>query len=339
MSISLKSAPCSGDTVMLQGFPAYFLAPLPVMSPPSAPLLPPELILRHDEVTLDIGQGKADRDIAFQVRCVIGFLYLFSAIFIAAGLQDGELERLETILILIALSIGLLVSGLLFSWQVMRRRQRPMIRFNRQRRELCYWKPGCGTPRFVPWESLVAYVYAGEALGATAIGKPIKMDAHSLRLAEYREQDRSLHCFYQGEGNIIVNFALENWEAIRRFMDEPKECWLSVKPLPDRQSFLNRRRGLWQRFVANPNKRWLHINLRDYSESWLVMGCYYLIHMIFWWQVPYLISAWYLRLAVFRPWPQAVQQWCKPLPEHQWAKPSEQYLKARAAFLARKEHQ
>ncbi|MCG9713755.1 hypothetical protein L1D29_13105 [Shewanella insulae] len=65
MSIFLKSSPRAGESLMLDACPAYFLAPLPVMSLPSDPLLCPELILRRDEVTMDIGQGRADRDIAF----------------------------------------------------------------------------------------------------------------------------------------------------------------------------------------------------------------------------------------------------------------------------------
>ncbi|MCG9753938.1 hypothetical protein L1D40_01710 [Shewanella insulae] len=338
MSIPLESAPSAGDSVMLNGRPVYFLAPQPVMSLPEDPLLPPELILQHDEVTLDLGQCKADRDLAFQTRFVIFILYLFGAIFIAAGMQDGELDSLALMLTLALLSIVMLAALLGFGWQVIRRRRRPTIRFNRQRRELCYRDSVSGAPRFVPWESVVAYVYGGTALGATAIGRPINMEAHSLRLAKYQAHDGSLHNFYQGEGNMIVNFALENWEAIRRFMEEPREHWLRVDPLPDSQGFSRRRRDLWQRFKANPNKRWLHINLRDYSESWLTMGAYYLFHLLFGWQLPYLISAWYLRLAVLRPWSEEVEEWSQPLPEAQWVKPSEQYLEVRAAFLKRKGH-
>ncbi|WP_281213586.1 hypothetical protein [Shewanella insulae] len=336
MSIPLESAPRAGDSVMLDACPAYFLAPLPVMSLPEDPLLPPELILQHDEVTLDLGQGKADRDLAFQTRFVIFILYLFSAIFIAAGMQDGELDSLALMLTLALLSIVMLAALLGFGWQVIRRRRRSTIRFNRQRRELCYRDVVCGAPRFVPWESLVAYVYGGTEMGATAIGRPIKMEAHSLCLAEYQAYDRSLHNFYQGEGNMVVNFSLENWEAIRRFMEEPREHWLRVDPLPDSQGFRRRRRDLWQRFKANPNKRWLHINLRDYSESWLTMGAYYLFHLLSWWQLPYSVSAWYLRLAVLRPRSEEVEEWSQPLPEAQWVKPSDEYLKARAAFLVSK---
>ncbi|MCG9747112.1 hypothetical protein [Shewanella sp. Isolate8] len=333
MSIPLESAPRAGDSLMLNGRPVYFLAPLPVMSLPDDPLLPPELVLQHDEVILDLGQGKADRDLAFQTRFVIFILYLFGAIFIAAGMQEGELDSLALMLTLALLSIVMLAALMGFGWQVIRRRRRPTIRFNRQRRELCYRDAVSGVPRFVPWESVVAYVHGGTALGATAIGRPIKMEDHSLRLAEYQAHDGSLHNFYQGEGYMVVNFSLENWEAIRRFMEEPKENWLRIDPLPDSQGFRRRRRDLWQRFKDNPNKRWLHINLRDYSESWLTMGAYYLFHLLSWWQLPYSVSAWYLRLAVVRPWPDVVAEWSQPLPQSQWAQPSEQYLEARAAFL------
>ncbi|QYK02540.1 hypothetical protein [Shewanella psychrotolerans] len=336
MIFHLTSAPCAGNKVILDGHSGFFLAPQPVISIPSEPLLPANLILRQDDVTMDIGFGHVDRDVPFQARSAIAILYIFLVIFTGVGLQDGDIDRLDLLFILLPLSGVILVSGLIFLWRIIRRRQRPCIRFNRQRRALCYRPSGCKSVRYVAWESLVAYVHSGVLHGASASGIPIKVGDYGLRLAEYNEQDKTLHCFYQGEGFLIVGFALEHWEAIRRFMDEPQASWLMPdQPVPDMQSFRSQRSALWQRFKNNQHKRWLHINLRDYSQSWLTMGCYYLFHLLFWWQVPYLFSSLFLRLAALRPWSEDVLQWSAPLPQAQWIQPSKSYFKARKEQLNR----
>jgi hypothetical protein len=45
--------------------------------------------------------------------------------------------------------------GALFAYAVYQETQHPPIRFNRQRREVCYI-PAKGKPAYIPWEELIA---------------------------------------------------------------------------------------------------------------------------------------------------------------------------------------
>ncbi|MFC3680316.1 hypothetical protein [Bacterioplanoides pacificum] len=339
MSLFLTSPPQAGDNVTLDGRPGIFLSPQPVVSCSDDLFLSAEQILRQNDVTMDIGFGDLDGDFASHTRSVIFMLYVFSAIFISSGMQDGVFDHFDLILTLVPCAALLVISALLFGWQIFRRRRRSTVRFNRQRRELCYRPPGSKTVRYVPWEKLVAYIYSGVFQGATASGTRIKMNDYGLRLAEYNPQDNSLQCFYRGESMLIGSFSLGHWEVIRRFMDEPQGAWLTPsQPLPDMHSFRQQRRELWQAFKHNANKRWLTVNLRDFSESWITMSGYYLFHLLFWWQIPYLVSGCFLRFAALRPWPQEVLHWSRPLPQAQWAQASEQYLSARQQFMQQQSH-
>ena len=333
-SFYLTSPPKAGKPLILQGRPALCLSPRPVTSMQGKPLLPPAFILNLNDVYMDIGVGQADFDVAFETRFVIFMVYLFSAIFLGVVAQGPDLGWIGIILPGIPISILLLVAFSLLIRKILKRRKVSNVRFNRQRREICYLPVGSNKPRFIPWESLVAYVYSGTFTGATASGRPIKMDDYGLNLAEYDDAEGKLTCFYQSEKTIIASFAVEMWEVIRRYMEEPAGQWVEPSRPPDtRESFRKVRQALWQRFKNNTNRKWFSINPRDYSISYLCMSLYYLFHAVFLWNIPFLVSELYLRFSTCRPVPEEVQEWSETLPSAQRASPSREFLAEREQFL------
>lgn len=333
-SFYLTSPPKAGDTLILEGRPALCLSPRPVTSMQGKPLLPPAFILNQNDVYMDIGAGESDFNVAFETRFVLFMVYLFSAMFLGVVAQGPDLGWIGIILPVIPISVLLLVAFSLLIRKTLKRRKVTNVRFNRQRREVCYLPAGSDKPRIIPWESLVAYVYSGTFTGATASGQRFKMDDYGLNLAEYDNTKGEMTCFYQSEKTLIASFAVEMWEVIRRYMEEPAGQWIEPsRPLDTRENFRKARRALWQRFKNNTNRRWFSINPRDYSESYLCMGLYYLFHTVFMWNIPFLVSELYLRFSACRPVPEEVQEWSEPLPSTQWASPSREFLAEREQFL------
>ncbi|MGS0736092.1 hypothetical protein ACVBEG_05850 [Pseudomonas sp. GG8] len=190
-------------------------------------------------------------------------------------------------------------------------------RFNRQRREVCFVPTGQTEPIFVPWESLSAWVV--QARGVTQYGLNIQ---YAMGLGFYHpphDQQYTLEFHCAG-----VELAICNWEAIRAYMEYEVHTLKEIQDPLDLQgpndlpheglhTFYNARERMRRRRKAG-------------EVGWSYPFWWYLYHVMTLWTLPNHLTEWEIRriksmgrAAV----PEAMQAWSAPLPDAEWAKPSE----------------
>ena len=190
-------------------------------------------------------------------------------------------------------------------------------RFNRQRREVCFVPAGQTEPIFVPWESLSAWVV--QARGVTQYGLNTQ---YAMGLGFYHpphDQQYTLEFHCSG-----FELALCNWEAIRAYMEYEVHTLKEIQDPLDLQgpedppheglhTFYNARERMRRRRKAG-------------EVGWSYPLWWYLYHVMTLWTLPNHLTEWEIRriksmgrAAV----PEAMQAWSAPLPDAEWAKPSE----------------
>ena len=192
-------------------------------------------------------------------------------------------------------------------------------RFNRQRREVCFMPEGETEPVFVPWESLSAWII--EAQGATQYGI-------------HRQYGMGIG-FYQGETLTSLEFqcaglplAISHWEAIRGYMEYEVNDLKSIQDLQDLQGPDDPPHEGLHTF-RNARAR-MHQQIRDGSRTRLSGFFWYLYHVMTLWTIPNHLVEWEVRRLERigkQALPDAMREWSTPLPEDQWAKPSEELLR------------
>lgn len=190
------------------------------------------------------------------------------------------------------------------------------IRFNRQRREVCFMPKDATEPVFVPWESLSAWII--EAQGATQYGI-------------HRQYGMGIG-FYQGETLTSLEFpcsglplAISHWEAIRGYMEYEVNDLKSIQDLqgPDDPPH----EGLHT--FRNARAR-MHQQICEGSRTRLSGFFWYLYHVMTLWTIPNHLVEWEVRRLERigkQALPDAMREWSEPLLEDQWAKPSEELLR------------
>lgn len=213
-------------------------------------------------------------------------------------------------------------------------RQFPM-RFNRQRREVCYVDHKRDNKVvIVPWEQVVAWVSSTQMVtqyGAT------RMHTFGLGL----EQGK-------GEDILFLQWAMPSdahslgmWEAIRRYMEEgtpdnnQETAWLRLLGIELTELEKLPYEGL-HTFEVERRIAYMNGNLHrddEYSRrigltiSKWPLRWWYVRRVLTFWKLPYWIAEWSHRVG--RPvLPEQMQQWSQPLPSEQWAKPSEALRRA-----------
>ena len=208
------------------------------------------------------------------------------------------------------------------------------LRFNRQRREVCYVDSATHRVLIVPWESVVAWVSNSQAVtpyGAT------RQYCFGMGL-EDEELDK-VHFFNIPQ--FSDGHALGMWAAIRNYMEDgvlvdapasfTEACGIlptedELKPYEGLHTFEIER--LDARFMGNLDQdpRYdLSPEIRkEYGfDSYTVwpLRWWYVRRVLSFWKMPYMFAEWGHRQgrAVF---PEQVQQWSQPLPPEQWATPS-----------------
>ena len=212
------------------------------------------------------------------------------------------------------------------------------LRFNRQRREVCYIDDTTHRVLIVPWESVVAWVASSQGItsyGATrdhTFGMGLEDEEHDRVQFVLSSQPSDAH-------------ALGMWTSIRNYMEEgelvdtpsPMLAALGItlsedelKPYEGLHTFEIER--LDARFMGDLDdgmddayrKRYGYPQPTRWPLRW-----WYVRRVLVFWKMPYLIAEWAHRKG--RPTlPERVQAWSEPLPPEQWAKPSPALQKATA---------
>lgn len=219
------------------------------------------------------------------------------------------------------------------------------VRFNRQRREVCYIDRNSGRALIVPWESVVAWV--SNAQGVTPYGAtrqytfgmgledeerdtvqfvllPQPSDSHSLGLwasiRNYMEDGQLFNApnpWFQALGLVPTEDRLKPYEGMHTFEIEREDA-RAMGSLDDGGEDLTPE----QREQYGYGKR-----------SWWPLRRWYVWRVLTFWKLPYLLAEWTHRRA--RPAiPAEVSAWSAPLPEDQWAAPSPTLVKANQVVRA-----
>jgi len=192
-------------------------------------------------------------------------------------------------------------------------------RFNRQRREVCFMPEGATDPVFVPWESLSAWII--EAQGVTQYGI-------------HRQYGMGIG-FYQGETLTSLEFpcaglplAISHWEAIRGYMEYEVNDLKSIQDLQDLQGPDDPTHEGLHTF-RNARAR-MHQQIREGTRTRLSGFFWYLYHVMTLWTIPNHLVEWEVRRLERigkQALPDVMREWSEPLPQDQWAKPSEELLR------------
>lgn len=201
-----------------------------------------------------------------------------------------------------------------------KRKKSMPVRFNRQRREVCFVPEGPygghEAPVFVPWESLMAWVV--EARGVTEYGM---MQQYGLGLGYAHPQtEKWLTLEFMAPA---VPLAIGSWEAIRAYMEYEVDSLRDIQdpeglrgpddpPYEGLHTLRNARKDI--------NQRW-----RNGEVGWLYTLCWYFFDIIEGWNLPGYLAEWETRrLKKTGPkrFPPEMQAWSQPLPKEQWAQPS-----------------
>jgi hypothetical protein len=210
------------------------------------------------------------------------------------------------------------------------------VRFNRQRREVCYIDDTTHRVLIVPWESVVAWVARSQ--GVTSYGA---MRDYTFGMGLEDEEHDTVQFVLSAQPSDA--HALGMWTFIRNYMEEgeqvdtpnPMVAILNItlsedelKPYEGLHTFEIER--LDARFMGDLDdemddayrKRYGYPQPTRWPLRW-----WYVRRVLTFWKMPYLIAEWAHRKG--RPTlPESVQAWSQPLPPEQWAQPSPALQKA-----------
>jgi hypothetical protein len=211
------------------------------------------------------------------------------------------------------------------------------LRFNRQRREVCFINDETHEILIVPWEKVTAWVSQGEIAtqyGATAL--------YTFGLALENESTGMVQPILLGKPSQA--HAIGTWEAIRQYMEHgipnhkdnalqslllgraPTEYELRpYEGLHTWEVEKRRKEEEGNLYCGFSPKRRAEIGLPK-PTRWPLRR-WYIWRVLSFWKMPYMIAEWGHKAGT--PYiPEKVRDWSAPIPEEQWAKPSADLLKA-----------
>jgi hypothetical protein len=195
-----------------------------------------------------------------------------------------------------------------FFFAIRQASNQPPIRFNRQRREVVYVPKKGMSPRYVPWEEVIASVSVSKLITQYAVIPEFKL------MIGLRDKNGDVLWVSVPSGSL--NQAIAEWEAIRVYMEEGPEA------LPMGQS---------DEFEAG-SVAYFHMCRQGYRShhSFLRYVWGFLIIQFFsGWTIPCYIAAW-INNRPKAAFPKEVLEWSRPLPLEQHAMPSEALLQESA---------
>lgn len=194
-------------------------------------------------------------------------------------------------------------------------------RFHRQRREVAF-APGDGKPPIiVPWENVAAWVT--QAQGMTQYGVQRQ---YGLGIGFIEPETGQQHFLELSQPGMPL--ALGLWEAVRAYMEYEVNTREEIQdphglhrpgdpPYEGVHTFHNARRRLHRRY-------------REGDIGLFTVTMWYLWHIIDLWTIPFHLAEWEIRTiqkAGQKTLPESLDEWSQPLPEEQWAKPSEELMR------------
>lgn len=191
-------------------------------------------------------------------------------------------------------------------------------RFNRQRREVCFVPEGQKEPIFVPWEELVAWVT--EAQGVTEYGVQRQ---YGFGIGFYHPATNEKYTLeFQTYGQLQ---GISNWEAIRAYMEYEVH---TLKEIQDPLDLQGPDDPPWEgvHVFRNARKR-LHDEYREGKRGMFYLIGWYLYHLMTFWTIPNRLVEWEvkkIKRMSRKTLPKVMSEWCEPLSEDQWAKPSDE---------------
>ncbi|WP_460371094.1 hypothetical protein ACOYXF_05430 [Pseudomonas sp. Tul1A2] len=322
----------AGDIEPFPSAKITYLAPLPLPTP--IPAYGPHIGELND-VFMDFGLGSPQVFMwqmtlggPFSVSFTVVFLFPLITGFLGVIFGYGQESIWDSMVgifeiacenILFIGPLMLLIS--LGVWHHVHKKRATIIptRFNRQRREVCFMPAGATEPVFVPWESLSAWII--EAQGATQYGI-------------HRQYGMGIG-FYHGETLISLEFqcaglplAISYWEAIRGYMEYEVNDLKSIQDLQDLQGPDDPPHEGLHTF-RNARAR-MHQQIREGTRTRLSGFFWYLYHVMTLWTIPNHLVEWEVRRLERigkQTLPEVMRKWSEPLPQDQWAKPSEELLR------------
>jgi hypothetical protein len=318
--------PRAGSTKKLPTGEVLFLSPLPV---PTGQI-PADLngsFTEVNDVYLDFGSTNSGK--AFQTQIMIAnvmlvflFFFIFTP-FIAGSTAWGNphgvsfWSRAESVLnYTFPLAIGLTITTALIAVYViigstLRKSKTRPLRFNRQRREICYFPKNSNTPIIRPWEETITWLSA--SISTTGVGI---IKTFNLGIAIEDKANGLTHYINNTAPSIF--HGLSQWEAIRSYMEYDTDYFPEKVAAEGRDTFDKKIEEFRNEKKSITGKLW-----------WI------LTHVISWWKVPYLIAEWDHKYSM-KPMPECIINWSEPLPKTQWTPPSEalveQSRKMKTAF-------
>lgn len=213
------------------------------------------------------------------------------------------------------------------------------VRFNRQRREVCYIDRKSRRVLFAPWERVVAWV--SNSQGITGYGAT-RQYTFGMGLEDV-EQDKVQFVLLPQPSD---SHSLGLWASIRNYMEDAQlfdapNPWFKALGLVPTEDRLKPYEGMHTFEIEREDARAMG-DLDDGGDdltpeqrekygygkrSYWPVRRWYLWRVLTFWKLPYLLAEWAHRRG--RPaLPEQVEIWSQALPEAQWAKPSDALVKA-----------
>ena len=324
----------AGDTERVGTSKVTYLAPLPLPTGTS----PVDFSQTFGEINntfLDYGIGSPS---VFGYQFAIGvplFFMFFSLVLFPLLLAPAMDWLLYGIFFATAIIGG--GAGFLMSWFSIHKSYRnhlkgTPVRFHRQRREVCFTIQEKRTghkveaPVIIPWESLMAWAVEGH--GATQYGTTRQ---YGLGIGYAHPKTGK---WLKTEGRTAgMALSLGEWEVLRAYMEHELHSLDEVQdPFGLRAPGDPPHQGVHT--IRNARRK-LHKSLREQPSLWRYLYAigWYFIHALTLWTLPgYLAEREHRILQQKRPQRKLpeVEEWSKPLPKEQWAKPSEELVRLSA---------
>jgi hypothetical protein len=197
-------------------------------------------------------------------------------------------------------------------------------RFNRQRREVCFLPEGHSEPIFIPWEDLEAWII--EAQGVTEYGVRRQ---YGFGIGFYHpETGERFTLEFETHGKPL---SICNWEVLRAYMEYEVHSLKEIQPQSElMEEGEEPSEGV--SFFHNARRK-LHSQRRAGKVGWIYTFFWYLYHILTFWTIPNRLVEWENRKMERlsnQSLPESMEAWSQPLPESEWAKPSDE-LKRQSA--------